>query len=160
MKYQARLCKWKINPCFTLHFKFWRNFFSFYKKIRRFIWPVLLVQVFRTSLNIIWGKIFVPNFLFCWIHPFSSQNLLSVAIVFCWCSISKLSSNCSVSYCSSMLPASYVFLFQVNLLISFGWDCQVEIVLAWQYILKQFVFCYAALQFGEKNPENTSAWKS
>ena len=59
--------------------------------------------------------------------------------VFCWCSISKSFSNCSVSYCSSILSASYLFFFSVNILISFGWDCQVERVLAHYYILKEFV---------------------
>ena len=48
-------------------------------------------QVFRTSFNIIWKKIFVTNFFFNRFtetpYPLKNQNLLSMTKVFCQCSL-------------------------------------------------------------------------
>ena len=61
------------------------------------------LQLFRTSFNIFWKKIFVLHFPFLTDSPkpptcpLNSQNLLSVAKFFCWCSL-------------NLIPKAYFFL--------------------------------------------------
>ena len=56
--------KWKMQACFALYFKFWKASFVKSYKIQL---PVLLstvLQLFRTSLNIIWKRFLSQIFLF------------------------------------------------------------------------------------------------